>query len=170
MPDTGFVLCTATSIIDIGAVNWTNPGNVTADDGSNASTSPGASADSDFLCAITYGLALPTGATVNGIEFQLDRNYSGTLVSNIFATKDGASLAGSGKNGAGGSGLETLGGAADLWGTTWTEAEVEAAEFGVAISFNGGGSGGTATLDAVWAKVYYTEPGLRTIRRPAIVI
>lgn len=159
MPDTGLVLCTTTGTLDTSTVNWTNPGNVTADDGAVASASPGNGEASDYLYASGYGFDLPSGATVDGVELQIDATYSLLQVGvNCFLTLLGTDLDSGGRSGNNGSGVEIIGGPADLWDTTLSVAEVEASTFGVLISIGGGApSGGTASIDAIWMRITYTE-------------
>jgi hypothetical protein len=54
--------------------------------------------------------------------------------------------------------VKEYGGSSDLWGTTWTPAEVEAATFGVVISADTG-TNWTARVDHIEMTVYYTVSG-----------
>jgi hypothetical protein len=52
-------------------------------------------------------------------------------------------------------GVASYGGASDLWGTTWTAAEVNAANFGVEFSANSGLSSSPADVDFISITVFY---------------
>ena len=60
---------------------------------------------------------------------------------------------------------ETFGGAADLWGRSWTATEINNANFGVALSAylnytyeaEGTGPGNSTTVDAITVAIDYTD-------------
>ncbi|RYY60635.1 MAG: T9SS type A sorting domain-containing protein, partial [Chitinophagaceae bacterium] len=91
----------------------------------------------------SFGLQIPTGATVCGIRMTMGKRASGINVLayvsdyRIRLLKNGTMLgANRAKNGAW-SGTEakfTYGGPSDLWGTSWTADDVNNANFGIAIS------------------------------------
>jgi MSHA biogenesis protein MshQ len=57
--------------------------------------------------------------------------------------------------------VEAHGGPADLWGTTWTPAEINAANFGAQFSAtkpSGGGAAHTISVDHIFITVYYFVP------------
>ena len=55
------------------------------------------------------------------------------------------------------------GGSSDLWGLTWTVAQINASDFGVSIKAEGiDPSGGDGTIDAVRITVYYTATPARS--------
>lgn len=157
-PDSGFVAATVATESADGNVAWTNPGNAAADDGNNASVTLTTGQSSNFIIAINEnGGLVPDGATIHGIEVQFDRDFSGVQLGlNAYLTKGGVTLESDGKNVDAGTGLIVAGGPNDLWGTTWTAAEVNAATFGTMFNF-GAGANGTGTVDAVWLRVFYTE-------------
>lgn len=159
MPDTGFVF--PSSGTTVGAnTDWTNPGNITADDASNATCSLSALQTSDYLLGSSFGFSLSTGSTVNGIDVTVEATHTGDLyVANVALTKNGTSPVGTSES-LNVDGTTTFGGASSLWGTTWTEAEVEDSTFGVMINFaeDLGASGGWQ-VDYVKVKIHYTEGG-----------
>ena len=91
---------------------------------------------------------IPSGATINGITVSIERYNSSTpgdftLTINdnaVYLTKDGSTVVGSNKStGATWQSSDnntpvSFGGVSDLWGTTWTAAEINASTFGVMIS------------------------------------
>jgi hypothetical protein len=123
---------------------------------------------------------IPSGATVNGITVKIERfnnNASGdfplTIVdSAIYLTKDGSALVGSNKStGATWQATDNnttvdFGGVSDLWGTTWTAAEINSSTFGVlispSISFSGySETGGNVLIDQVTITIEYTGGAVR---------
>lgn len=137
-------------------VDWTTPNNITVGtDAANAFYQTGAA--SKDLLGSAFGFAIPSNATINGIEVQLrgiqpDGSYS----VNVYIYK-GGSRAGTptttGFNG-GAPNTVTKGSPTDLWGTTWTAADINADNFGAAVA-----SPGNSNLTSIyWMKitVYYT--------------
>lgn len=114
---------------------WANPANIFADDGSNATSS--------FLNTIfqtqdlngnTFGFNIPSNAVIDGIVLEMEvptairwANGNGGM----HLTKAGVN-AGDNKDGTASvsSNVYTYGAADDLWGTTWTPAEINANGFG----------------------------------------
>lgn len=71
MADTGFIFTTrGTHKAGIGP-DWNNPSNIEADDGANASAICGNSIISDLLNGDLFGFAIPTGATIDGVEVEI---------------------------------------------------------------------------------------------------
>ena len=145
-----------------GTVTWTTPGNVTASDGATAVASlRGTSPQSRYLVARDFGLAVPSGATIDGISARVERRSGGRVNDVEVRLADGTTL--SATNHAMTAawpttlGYATYGGATDTWGETWTAADVNAATFGVAISagFLGGGPD-DAEVDHVEVTVHYS--------------
>jgi hypothetical protein len=160
--ETGFTLAGAGAPVNTTAgPAWTNPGNITADDDTNAVCIFGAAGQGDDLKGSDFGFAIPGGATIDGFEVRAqlaeNTNISYTYV-NIGI--DDSTL-GTSKNPAQAlSGILTdydQGGAADLWGLTWTPAEVNSADFQVRIRVTNNTAGGDAGVcDAVWVNVHFT--------------
>ncbi len=143
---------------------WTAPGNIVSDNASYASITLNNSQYSDYLTGRNYSFSIPAGATINGIVVEIDR-YGSTnnRISDrdVYLTKNGTTSVGTDKaagNWPGSSGVQTYGGAADLWGTTWTPAEINNANFGVMLSAQSSQAGITANVDYIRVTVYYTAP------------
>lgn len=156
---------------------WTNPGNVSVDDTSEAAwsvptvhTNP-----SQYLKCTNFGFTtadVPAGSTINGIEMQYRRRMGssadgvttanmrevkgGTIGGSNVSTMNVAAWAFSGTE----AGSENIveGGAANLWNNTWTAADVIASTFGCAIAATGSGSTPDAFIDYVEMRIYYTAP------------
>jgi hypothetical protein len=152
------------------ALTWTNLSNIGADDAAHATSTPVASSGnrSEFLRGTGLGFSLPDGALVNGIyveiEVRCDQSAGGSTVVGLGLLKAGSpagthQLVGQGIA-ASGSGYKSAGGSTDLWGTTWTKAEVEAAGFGVELAvICDSGVNYTFTVDYFRVTVYYTDVG-----------
>jgi hypothetical protein len=160
---------TAANDAGTGTLAWTSPGNVLLSDGVKASVANvTTTVFSNWLTATGFGLAVPGDATVLGIRFDVELAAPANLarLHAVRAVKAGVigsvapafmqtTVVGASDTG------QVSGGAAELWGTTWTPAEVNAAGFGVAVSVQGStGSLTTATIDAIRAVVYYRTPAV----------
>jgi len=153
---------------------------------SDASFIPGAAAISlssqttNYLVCTGLSSAIPAGATVNGITVKIERYNSNTseeapltvVDSAIYLTKDGTTTVGSNKSAAAtwqttdNNTTVDFGGAADLWGTTLTAAEVNASTFGVmispSISYNNYNEiGASILIDQVTITIEYTGGAVR---------
>ena len=130
-----------------GTADWVNPDYITADDTSYASASlSGSVLSSGYLEGTNYEFAIPAEAVINGIVVTVGRHESGIRSdyidvrdSTVKLLKAGV-LTGSNKAATGTEWPTAVatpaiyGTTADLWGTTWTPAEINANNFGVALS------------------------------------
>jgi len=166
MADTGWVIAGAGA--DAGGGDdgpWSLPGRVTADDGSETSVNIGSSGDwSSYLRASTFGLSVPAGATIDGIEtrIQARQNSGGADYLEVKLMYNGVqqgvklpgvAIAGSATN-------YDYGGASDLWGGTWAAGsgnDVNNNLFAFQIQVEATGTTINTYVDAMWVKVYYTE-------------
>lgn len=139
MPGTGDTLPNSgTNNNGIGATAWVLPGEITADDASDATCNAGAS--SQYLVASSFNFTLPAGAIINGITVKVEasehspsqeslnaqlQNETGAL----FGSSKAVSVVGITKV------VYTYGSTSDLWGATLTEAIVEDVDFGVRFWF-----------------------------------
>lgn len=132
---------------------WTNPNNVTSAVSYATVTTP-----SNYLQITQFAFSIPAGNTVLGIAFTLDvtlSNLSNTFP--FFLMKNG-NYVGTVKN----TSISyspttiTVGGSADLWGTTWTANDINQTGFGLAIGSIGGASGVAAGVRNVKATIYGT--------------
>ena len=136
---------------------WSAPSNIGADDNSD-------SAILDFdndeivqrLRSSNYGFTIPVGATIVGIEVQVeihdDSGGGGADVTDQEArlVKAGVPV-GADKSMPGAwpttRTVRTYGGPSDLWGTTWTPAEINAADFGFGLRSGTSGNGDNSKVD-----------------------
>lgn len=152
------------------ATGWTSSSNVFSSNNSRASVSLGASAQSANLDVTGFGFNLPTGSTIVGIEAEIERMASNTNSIedyDVFLLKAGAA-SGNDKASTTDWGTSdsnrTYGADNDLWGTTWTEAQVEASNFGIRLKVrNLTTSTRTASVDYVSITVYYQPPPTTSI-------
>ena len=149
--------------------NWSNPGFITVDDFNYASVNLNDGDNSRFLRGRDYGFTIPAGATINGIEVSIMRRSSSNAGGNsiddntLRLVKGGTAV---GNNLASATDWPTTmtaanyGGPTNLWGTTWTPAEINNANFGVSLSVENESnfSNRIAYVDYIQITVYYTLP------------
>jgi hypothetical protein len=135
--------------------DWTNPGNAGTDNGVLASNS--SSGATDYLKATNFGFTIPSGATIVGIvvECEASTDASGNELQ-IRIVKGGAVGATERSQSAAWAGVISRGSSSDLWGETWTDTDINAADFGFAISETGN-AGGSVYVDFMRVTVYYSE-------------
>lgn len=148
MPSTGAVFFgTGANNADAGNDAWGNTGNISASDNTRATTTDFAAVgDTTQYLHGTMGAnahAIPSDATVDGItvgwEYAEGSGASNNAIEHtIQAIKAGSRVGDNKSTGAsapktGGEVRVAYGGAADLWGTTWTPAQVNATDFGAAF-------------------------------------
>ena len=165
--ETGFTLVGAGATVDTGGSVWSNPGNITADDGSNATCSVGSGfggTTGDTLRGSTLGFSIPGGATIDGIELRLQLSYTAVIggvptIASVNLGKDDSTLATAKTPGTSLTTTPTnydFGGSADSWGLSWTPAEINASTFqGLLVAANAG-FGATVNCDAMWMNVHFT--------------
>ena len=161
-----------TGVSSGGGIAWTNPSNITILDGSVASyTSNYRNNPSQTLEATgfstNYAAAVPSGATINGVVVTIyryataagstpveDRNVQ--LI--VGGTPTGNNLATSAVAWPTATTAASYGSPTNLWGIALTPAEVNATDFGVALSVvTPGAISVTANVDYISITVYYTQ-------------
>jgi hypothetical protein len=152
------------------ATGWTSSSNVFSSNNVYATASLAASAQSANLDVTGFGVNLPAGSTVVGIEAEIERKASNTSSIedyDVFLLKAGAP---SGSDKASTTdwtttdSTRTYGSSSDLWGTTWTEAQVEASNFGIRLKArNLTTSTRTASVDYVTITIHYQPPPTTSI-------
>lgn len=169
MADTGWVIAGQGRAVNrtSGAATWANPGNIVADDATNATVTVPTASFSHYLVADTLDFSvIPDGATINGIEVRAqlscNQSFNGRL-RNVNIGKDD-STPGTEKTinttvGTSPAYLDS-GTAADLWGLTLSAAEVKASTFQALITVSNSDFAIVRTLscDAVWMRITYTPP------------
>tara|TARA_Y100000004_G_C8836674_1_gene378595 strand:+ start:131 stop:691 length:561 start_codon:yes stop_codon:yes gene_type:complete len=161
---------------------WSNPGNITGDDGSAATVqkSGGTAGSIQYLKASSFGFSIDSGATIDGIEVLIERKDDGGSFSDteiLILNGDGSAGVGSTNRSAGAAWptsytTATFGSSSDSWGETWTPAKINSSNFGVQIRCDaspGFGVTETASVDHIQITVHYTASGGST-GNPAFLI
>jgi hypothetical protein len=159
----------ATTDGSYGVVDWANEVQTLAEDGVPATvTLPVDSQLSYYLRWRSFGFAVPADATITGIQVQVRRCQEGNASSGavrdvrLKLSKTAGVLVGDNK-----ASLfsnwpiddyqwATYGGATDLWGTTWTPAEINAGAFAVYFSVGSTHGDEVAQVDCARVTVFYT--------------
>lgn len=151
---------------------WVNPANAAAVDGVYTTQNIAASTVSpNSLIVANFGSAIPVDATITGIEVKITRFApAGIKDVTVRLQKAGVSVGANKANVAATWPTTTItavyGGAADMWGTTWTPAEINAATFGVELNVqNVDLAPQIASVDAVTIVAHFTQPN--TVPPPA---
>lgn len=160
---------TAADDATVGTITWVNPNNIKEAGSVYSTITLGSAQVSHYLKATGYAFTIPVGATINGIEVYVLRKAS--LSSGAANIKDSQVkvVKSDGTIGATNRATTTLawptsdtyavyGSSVDLWGETWSAADINDVDFGMVIS----GVGTTAatspvgSIDVVYIAVYYT--------------
>ena len=160
----------AASCVDsatVGTISWTNPGNARISNNVYATSSGDNNAISHYLQCTDFGFTIPTNATILGIEVDWER-FAGTATTgnqdNAVRIVVGGTIDTTVNRAAAGAWSTTqafypYGGASDLWGLSWTPADINDSGFGAALSvkFISGGGNATASVDSARITVTYTQ-------------
>lgn len=151
---------------------WTNPSRASASDNSYATSAIdpiNMNGWSQYLTVTNFGFAIPDGATIDGIQVNVERKSSTYTAGTKYAQDDTVQLLKAGT--AVGSNLATTtpyttsdvqelhGGTTNKWGTTWTPADINNANFGVIYSaktISTNAVAQTISVDWIGITVYYT--------------
>lgn len=130
-----------------------------------------ATVHTDYLDARSFGFTLPAESVICGIELSVEKRGQGIIIGSSIKDNEIKLM----KNGtpcgtdhssstawATTDEIVTYGGPGDLWGTTWTAADINAADFGCLISaqMNSGLAGVflQAEIDYIKVSVHYSAP------------
>lgn len=149
----------------VGTETWSTPVKAESSDDNRTTVSLTETQSHYLKCTSIAGDGNPPdGATIDGIEISIERSTDGgggVVVDAVVRLVKAGTVVGDNK--ASGlawpttDGTATYGGAADLWGTTWTAAEVKATNFGVVLSAQENlGLTTVARVDAILVTIYYT--------------
>jgi hypothetical protein len=143
---------------------WNNSPNIFSDDNLYATSSIEKSNHSKILNATNFGFAIPLNATIDGIQVDIGRkstDSSSILDKSVNLIFGDATLednkAGS-LNWATTEYVVSYGSSSDLWNTTWTPAQINSLDFGVALSVKNNNTehSRTASIDYIKAIVTYS--------------
>lgn len=160
----------ATDDSSTGTSTWATPGSATASDDTYTSVTLVPSEVSHYLKATNFGFSIPGGATINGItvEWEVqgttglnDKDNAARIVkAGVIGSTDRSNATSWTSSDV----FLSHGGPADLWGTTWTPADINASNFGAALSVVGDpGSPTIALVDSVRITVTYTVAATSSI-------
>jgi len=157
------------SSISLTGYAWGNPGNVTANDGANATQSGlnGAVQVTDALRGTNFGFSIPSNATIDGIALKIEalasNNTTASAADSVVKLVKGGAVAGN--DFASFETLETTatvytyGGATNLWGTSWSPTDINASNFGAQVQYEIDRTARfacTVSVDYIEITVYYT--------------
>jgi len=151
-----------------GIVHWSNPTNIYTSNNVYATVElerPDYEY-SHWLRATNFGFSIPDGAIIAGIKVEIEKksdeptdvhDESVKIVDDGYETGDEKKLLGDWTT------TDTYyvyGGASDLWGESWTPAQINASNFGVQLAahFDVYDEYTDAYVDHIRITVYYTEP------------
>ena len=145
--------------VSFGTVAWTNPGNGMGSDDAYAQAAPGGG-NTNYLEASNFGLSVPASAIIDGIEVNIEKvcSTANCVDARVRIVKGGVIGATERASGAAWpmvDGVVTYGSNSDLWGETWTAADVNAGGFGVVISATATGLS-NAAIDNITMTVHYS--------------
>lgn len=152
----------------VGGTAWTNPGNIVSSNNTYASCTVPSTGGSttNYIKGTNFGFSIPSGATIDGIIVEVERvdtNYNVTdstakLVKADTIVGTNKALAGQWSNT---EGVFTYGSSTDLWGTSWTDTDINATNFGFVLNaFNPSfKSLGLPKVDHIRITVHYTSGG-----------
>lgn len=156
----------------VGGSAWSSLSNVISSDNGRASNGVLlgvlASQNTHYIVIKNFGFAIPTSAAICGIEVSIERRVVGLLVGSSVRDNSvrliknniisGADLAHSG-NWPSSDGTQGYGGVAENWGNSWEPDDINAADFGIAISARlSAGLASlflTAEIDQVTVRVFF---------------
>ena len=149
----------------VGTLAWTSPGNARISDDAYVTARQDNSVVSHYLKCTGFGFAIPSSATILGIEVDWERlaqvATNGNQDSAVRLVKAGTVDTSVNRAVAGAwsttQAFYPYGGPSDLWGVAWTPLDINASGFGAALSvqFINGGGMSTASVDSVKITVTY---------------
>ena len=161
---------TAVNDASSGSVDWTNPGNATAEDGSYAECVFGAgSLFGRGLACTNFGFQVPGDAVIRGVRVRQKKSQSvagAPVIDLSHFLIIGGVTATTGSKTYGASSLwdaaltyADYGGPSDTWNQRLTPAIVNASNFGVRFAArHPAGTASNARVDATWIEVFYERP------------
>jgi hypothetical protein len=151
-----------------GQTTWTN-----RDFGRTSNDIRATAAGNAYMTVSGFGFAIPVGAVITGIEVNIEaystngllgqKNVTVSLSPNGGTTWAPTTYTTSGLRTSAPDSNSLLGGPATNWGRTWTDAEINSANFMVRLVTNNPALTGTFNLDAVFVRVTYAVPTTTTL-------
>lgn len=165
---------TITNDAAVGTLAWSNPSNAASSNDTYAESVALGSAivTTNYLKSVNFGFSVPSGATIDGIVVEIERKASaGSASINVVdqtvklvknGTVVGTNKADTALKWPTSDTTKTYGSSSDLWGTSWTDSDINSSTFGVVINvvLNIGIKVNLfADIDHVKITVYYTGGG-----------
>ena len=158
---------TMTDDAAVGTQAWTNPGNVASSNNAYAQAAS-SGATTHYIKCVAFGFAIPGGSTINGVQVDIERKANRNTATRYGIDSTVSLVKGGTVSGHNKADLvnkypttdtsKSYGGAADLWGLTLTDSDVNAATFGVVLSsfITDDVTSTTVTVDLITITVTYT--------------
>ena len=179
VPGSGNVISspsTCSTQTGVGTIAWNNPLNaVSSNDIYATAANVIRNTTTNYLNCTGFNFsAVPSGVVITGITVYVERKTSGGTIRDAFVYLIKGGVISTAFNAATATNYTTTdvseahGGPANLWGTTWTVANVQAANFGVAYAARNTSTTSTnnrtVSVDHIQVRVDYTTPALHHIR------
>lgn len=144
--------------------SWGSFANAGASDDAYASSTIFDGFPSLYLKATNFGFSIPTDATIDGIEVHIERHANSTsnisddrvriVKGGVIGSTDKASASAWPNSDQ----TANYGGASDLWGESWTPANINASDFGAVLAarYNSPSGSDDAKVDHISITVHYT--------------
>lgn len=156
---------TTEAFVGANVLNWDTPSSAEVSDNLYASLAVGTLEYSKYLQGV--GIAdtreVPSDATINGIEVIIEKKkgVGSNTTDKVISLVKGGVIQGNNKADTvtewpTSDTIFTYGGPSDLWGLALTPADVNASDFGAALSFSGGAIFGQGFIDHIQIAVYYS--------------
>ena len=158
--DTGWLTAgSARNIAFAGGFNWLNCNNAKISDDSWSTANLGDHESSNGLNV--YNFSAGVSGTINGIEVRVEKKRSGSFfyTEHLYLMDDTVTKGNDksdGENWSTTEAFQSFGGPTDLWGTSWSAAQVRASTFGCCVSGETGSSPSMGYVDCMQVKIYYT--------------
>lgn len=176
----------ATQVDDagVGTLAWTAPGNIAASDNIRATATIAAdgTVTTHYAKVTGFGFAIPAGDTIRGVVVRVERSVDtpvGAVIDQEVKIVKGGAIGATNKaalttNWPATEAEATYGATDDLWGETWTPADINAATFGAAIAAKITTAWGvvageleliplTARVDTITITVYHSSSTTETL-------
>ena len=153
-----------TAVIPGSSVTWSIPGNAAFSDDSYTTTGDitGAIGNfTDYLVATNFGFSIPGGSSITGIEVIVERADPNSRTSDYRVRIVKGGVIGATEMSAGAAypaadAYGIYGSPTDTWGETWSDVDINAADFGIAIAAQRNALGTSdGKIDNILITVYY---------------
>ena len=155
-----------------GTITWTNPTYATSSDNYRATAALPKGVISYYLQVTGFNFNIPTNARIDGIVVEVERSIAETTTytkDNSIKIIQGGAISGNEYADTAtawpinsGDAYATYGGSSDLWGLSWTAADINSSNFGVAVQAKNtkvkAAFTNTAQVDHIRITVYYILP------------